>query len=337
MAISNKQRGTLFEQFIKEILINSGFEPVVPDGKIVYSGSPGLMLHGLAQPHNTDVLVNPPFQIPFYFPSRLIVECKCYKKAVGLPVIRNALGLREDVNSFDIVTEEILEKRRNYRRHGLAIADIERYFFQVAVASLSGFTKPAQEFALVHRIPLIDIKRMPFAKKLREALQIDDNESDEDQLEETSDIVSDNAEPMIDIEWENLKDKFEDTFNNFCVAILSSGDILFIYTVQGGKWFFGEVEEVEIHWTTEKKLWLIKPYQKSGNFQSWFELPDVLFEQWAMKGYSKEAALDTKERYFQYIYVMGKDERNKVHLKILKLSKQFIEEARERLNKETYS
>ena len=328
MALNSQQRGRVFERFIRQILLNSGFKTVIPDGQIIYQSSSGLMLHGLAQPHNTDVLVSPPFQIPFFFPSRLIVECKCYKAAVDLSIIRGALGLREDVNSFDIVTKEILEKRKNYRRQGLAVFDIDRYFYQVAVASLSGFTKPAQEFALVHRIPLINIERMPFSQQVRDILfsggvGVEGTQADQ---------APANTDPLIDENWQSLQESLGDILKRFCIAILSSGDILFLYTETGGQWFF-DVDEVELHWADNKRLWQIKPRNQDVKAESWFELPDILFEQWAQREFDKEEAINLKERNFQNIYVMGKDVNGAVRLKVLRLSSEFINEARERLNR----
>jgi hypothetical protein len=325
MALSSQQRGRIFERFIRQILLNSGFNIVPIDEPIIYQSSSGLMLQGLAQPHNTDVLMDPPFQIPFFFPSRLIVECKCYKQAIGLPVIRNVLGLREDVNSFDIVTKEILEKRKDYRRPGLAVFNRERYFYQVAVASLSGFTKPAQEFALVHRIPLINIERMPFCQQVKDFLFGNGDETDE-QLEG----ASANFDPLIQEKWQALQESLGDILKRFCIGILSSGDILFLYTEAGGQWFF-DAEEIELHWADNKRLWQIKPYKRTGTAESWFELPDILFAQWAQREFGKEEAINLKERNFQNIYVMGKDEGGIVRLKILKLASQFIREARGRI------
>ncbi len=327
MALNSQQRGRVFERFIQQILLNSGFKTVIPDGQIIYQSSSGLMLHGLAQPHNTDVLVNPPFQIPFFFPSRLIVECKCYKASVGLSTIRGALGLREDVNSFDIVTKEILEKRKNYRRKGVAVFNRDRYFYQVAVASLSGFTKPAQEFALVHRIPLINIERMPFSQQVRDILfrgDIGDEDTQADQAPE-------NTDPLIDEQWQSLQESLGDILKRFCIAILSSGDILFLYTEVGGQWFF-DADEIELHWADNKRLWQIKPRNQNDRAESWFELPNILFEQWAQREFGKEEAINLKERNFQNIYVMGKDADGSVRLKVLRLSSEFITEARERLN-----
>ena len=273
----------MFERFIKQILLNSGFKGVLISEPIIYQSASGLMLQGLAQPHNTDVLVDPPFQIPFFFPSRLIVECKCYKRAIDLPVIRNALGLRKDVNGFDIVTKEILEKRRNYRRLGPAVFNRERYFYQVAVASLSGFTKPAQEFALVHRIPLINIERMPFCQQVR-AILFQNGYRDED---EQIDRLPDNTDQLIDEQWQVLQESLREILKRFCIAILSSGDILFLYTEVGGQWFF-DAEEIELHWADNKRLWQIKPRNQNVRAESWFELPDVLFSQWAQRDFGKE-------------------------------------------------
>ena len=327
MALNSQQRGKVFEKFIQQILLNSGFRTVAPDGQIIYQASSGLMLHGLAQPHNTDVLVNPPFQIPFFFPSRLIVECKCYKTAVDLSVVRGALGLREDVNSFDIVTKEILEKRKNYRRQGLAVFDIDRYFYQVAIASLSGFTKPAQEFALVHRIPLIDIQRMPFSQQVRDILFRGGVEDEDIQADQSPA----NTDPLIDEHWQVLQESLGDILKRFCIAILSSGDILFLYTATGGQWFF-DVDEIELHWADNKRLWQINPRNQDIRTESWFELPEILFRQWAQRDFNKEEAINLKERNFQNIYVMGKDASGAARLKVLRLSSEFIGEARERLN-----
>jgi hypothetical protein len=63
-------------------------------------------------------------------------------------------------------------------------------------------------------------------------------------------------------------------------------------------------------------------------------LPDILFEQWAQKEFGKEEAVDMKAKYFQNIYVMGKDAVGAVRLKVLRLSSEFIIQARERLRQE---
>jgi hypothetical protein len=53
MVLSNQQRGRVFERFIKQILLNSGFESVAINEPIIYKTSVGLMMQGLAQPQKT--------------------------------------------------------------------------------------------------------------------------------------------------------------------------------------------------------------------------------------------------------------------------------------------
>lgn len=156
-------KGKLFEHFVYNLLLTCGFWPVTKDGLLIYDGTAGTMIQGLGQPHNADVLLAPPVQTPFYFPTRLLVECKCYDEPIGLPIIRNALGLREDINSFDIVTEEILRNRKSSRTTGITCYPIMRYQYQVGVASMSGFKSTAFPFAQAHRIPLISFSSTLFS------------------------------------------------------------------------------------------------------------------------------------------------------------------------------
>lgn len=119
--------GYAFEWFVRGILKACGFERVKPDDKIVYKAHCGIMIHGLGQSHNADVLMVPPFQIPFYFPSRILVECKCNDEKVELSIVRSAHGLREDINNFEVVTLDELKKRRDYRRREVALSTDNNY------------------------------------------------------------------------------------------------------------------------------------------------------------------------------------------------------------------
>lgn len=153
--------GKAFEILVKRILVNVGFSEVTSDGLYIFDGAPGQMIQGLGEAHNADVLLEPPVQTPFYSRTRLLIECKDYRIKVGLNTIRSVLGLREDINHFDIVDINELTARRRQNRHGI-IYNYERYSYQVAVASLNGYTLPAQKFAATYRIPLLEFNRMPF-------------------------------------------------------------------------------------------------------------------------------------------------------------------------------
>lgn len=156
--------GKAFELLVKHLLLNLGFTSVPSDDLYIFDGAPGQMIQGLGEAHNADVLLEPPVQTPFYSKTRLLIECKDYRhKKVGLNTLRSALGLREDINHFDVLDLTELSARRRQQRRG-TVPHFGRCSYQVAVASYNGFTAQAQEFAATHRIPLIEFNQLPFWK-----------------------------------------------------------------------------------------------------------------------------------------------------------------------------
>lgn len=144
--------GRAFEILVKQILLHVGFSEVKSDGLYIFDAGAGQMIQGLGEAHNADVLLEPPVQTPFYAMSRILIECKDYQKKVGLNTVRSVLGLKEDINHFDIVDKDELIARRNTRRKGLTYP-FDRYDYQVAIAAMNGYTVPAQKFAATYRIP----------------------------------------------------------------------------------------------------------------------------------------------------------------------------------------
>lgn len=122
--------GKVFEIFIKRILINVGFVEVKSDDLYIFDGSPGQMIQGLGEAHNADVLLEPPVQIPFLHPTRLLIECKDHNKRIGLDVVRSALGLREDINHFNLVDVNELKSRKKQRRKG-RLYNHDRFFIRL--------------------------------------------------------------------------------------------------------------------------------------------------------------------------------------------------------------
>lgn len=123
--------GKASEILVGRILINVGFTEVAPDGLYIFNGAPGKMIQGLGAAHNADVLLEPPVQTPFYSRTRLLIECKNYRRRVGLNTVRSAIGLREDINHFDIVDIDELYARRGQHRHE-SVHHCEKYSYQVA-------------------------------------------------------------------------------------------------------------------------------------------------------------------------------------------------------------
>lgn len=204
--------GKAFEIFVKRLLIKVVFREVKSDGLFVFDGSPGQMIQGLGEAHNADVLLEPPVQTPFLYKTRILIECKDYNKKVGLNIVRSALGLREDINHFEMVDVNELRIRKSQRRKGI-IDTFDRYTYQVAIASMEGYTIPAQKFATTHRIPLIEFDKMPFWRSFKELVE---------QISMDVQISETNQEQMI-------LDFADYIGNRIAVAITNSGQMLFLY------------------------------------------------------------------------------------------------------------
>ena len=260
MGYFDNQKGKAFEYFIKKLLIAIGFSEVSPDGLYIFNGSPGLMINGLGEAHNADVLVEPPVQTPFYNLTRLLVECKAYSNRIGINVIRSAVGLRLDVNSFDIVDlNELTSRRRSNRPDNYYI--YSRYQYQVAVASLNGFTVPAQNFAATHRIPLIELNKMPFWESFSNIINPNYGMF---RLNESVYHVIDNL-------IEGIKDRI-------AVAITNSGQLLFLLRVDENE---SNNESLDMNyysleWTDKNHPWKMI----IGKHTYLFQLPNELLKTW---------------------------------------------------------
>ncbi len=155
-----KIKGILFEFIIRQLLLDRGFTSVIPDKHYVYEDRGLFFINGKGAAHDADVLMDPPMQIPFSYPSRVLFECKAYRKTrkVGLNIIRNALGLRYDINEFEIVNDQMIKDRKTKSRY--ASSNRNRYQYQVGVASVNYFSKNAREFAANNKIPLLSLRNL---------------------------------------------------------------------------------------------------------------------------------------------------------------------------------
>lgn len=253
--------GKAFELLVKTILLHIGFSTVRSDGLYIFDGTPGQMIQGLADAHNADVLLEPPVQTPFYTPTRLLIECKDYIRKVGLDTMRSALGLREDINHFDIVDRAELEDRRRNRRAGMT-HDYQRFLYQVGVASMSGFTVPGQNFAATHRIPIIEFNKMPFWEEFCAAIGRD---------ERYSAVKRINRELGSD---EDIHRIINQIAGRSAVAITSSGQMIFLYRVTGDETEFDEF--YSLHWSTPQRPWILR----SGGVEYHFQLPKYILKLW---------------------------------------------------------
>lgn len=334
---SKNIKGYAFEWFVRKVLNHCGFTSVIPDNKIVFKNGRNVMVHGLGQPHNTDVLVDPPIQIPFFFPSRLIIECKCKNVELGIEHGRNVFGLREDINSFDVVTPDLLRDRANYRRRNPATYSFDRYHYQVALASTSGFKVTTQEFAAVHRIPLLQFKSAIFSPVVNLIYRLDDipiNRQDKEKLLDAfanGENIALQAETCASevLEWaQQFSEECDTIAQRMNIGILDNGSILFLfkpyYPDKDGTRVFAD--GYSLHWSTRHDYWSL---YENGEEKYCFELPIELLRIWA-NNYNvdrREAALHLKEGYMKNITVYTKSEDGKVGINVLTLSSTFINNA----------
>ena len=333
-------KGKLFEYFVFRLLVSCGFKPVIPDGLLVYKGGPGLMVQGIGQPHNADVLLTPPIQTPFYYPTRLLVECKCYDEPIGLPQIRNALGLRDDINNFEIVTEDILKKRKSTRSAGPKFYDMKRYVYQVAVASIDGFKSTVFPFAKAHRIPLISFGSSELFEGIRSAISALDNCAKENNefAHQISSLISNSMlhhderilENRFDCyEWYAYIHEIEQIEQSTTIGLLEDGTILFLLQAdEEDREFYTNYihnDGCTIHWSRERDgSWVL--HDRENVY--YFELPTEIYDNWERSaGKQRRDALRVKRDYFSKIVIFGKANGNEENIAILHLSEDFMNNA----------
>lgn len=262
--------GKAFELLVKKILIHIGFTEVKSDEWYILSNGTSQKIRGLGEVHDADVLLEPPVQTPFYTPTRLLIECKDYGKRVGLNVLRSALGLREDINHFELIDKDSVLDR--YTGSAPIQASLQ-YQYQVAVASMSGFTKPAQNFAAIHRISLIEFNKMPFWEEFCSHI-----ERDEGHWNAMSNTDSEYVDQTMD---ERIMGVIDDIARRSAVAITNSGQMLFLYkSKEDNPGFCAEpkfdYDYYRLTWQEKNKPWKLRIHNEVFRFQ----LPREMLENW---------------------------------------------------------
>lgn len=121
----------------------------------------GLEIQGRGAWHQIDALAEQHQTPAFMFPLRLLVEAKCYPdQRIGIPVVRNSVGVHKDIS------ENYFSKHRE--RGGNAGV---RFNYQSAIFSVSGYTKPAIDYAVAHQIFLIEYKGIPLIEPVIQAIE----------------------------------------------------------------------------------------------------------------------------------------------------------------------
>lgn len=306
--------GKAFELFVKRILLSVGFTEVASDGLYIFDGAPSQMIQGLGEAHNADVLLEPPVQTPFYAQTRLLIECKDYSKKIGLNTVRSILGLREDINHFDIVDIKELITRRRQSRYGL-VYNYPRYSYQVAIAAINGYTVQAQKFAATYRIPLLEFGAMPFWNKFYSSYlnppKLHANIPDDGEI----------SREIIELA--------DDIGKRMAIAITNSGQMLFLYRNTGNQNQF--TDTYSLHWNTPELPWELKTAEQTYLFQ----LPNKIMRFWLDNAKNeietRKSALDCKAQFLSNMIVYY-TEYNRPTIKMISIDKFKLEQARKNMS-----
>lgn len=335
-----KLKGTLLEFIVRRLLTNCGFTRVNPDGLFIYNLRGLNYINGKGAAHDADVLMNPPIQMPFSYPYRINFECKSYNKKIGLTIIRNALGLRYDINEFEIVTRTQLQERQNNRRSNLAIDNRQRYNYQVGVASVEDFTKDAFEFAANNKIPLISLSWFlprnicDLFHAITDAYLQQFQESDlADLMQFLKGNSNQNGESFArqtNSHIRTILNSFYEFEDRVLIGLLESGDLLFLIANDNfnRKIFFQANRlEAQFHYRRrELDYWTITINQIN---EFGFYLPNNIIAMWKEQSFDKQVAINLKEHFFSKVFIFVRNNTD-LPFRIVNIDRQWLNEINDR-------
>lgn len=333
-----KIKGSLLEFIVRRLLLNCGFKSVVPDGLFIYKQRGLTFINGKGASHDADVLLNPPMQIPFSYPSRINFECKAYNKIIGLTIIRNALGLRADINEFEIVTRDHILRRQNNRRAILAIDNRQRFQYQVGVATVEDFSKDAFEFAANNKIPLICLRWFLNNNICDLFHQITDTYLSQFRENDLNDLTqylkgNDNyngerftreAESHI----RTILNSFYEFENRVFIGLLESGDMLFLFSnTENTREQLLSRQNLSAQFHYRPKTFDYWTITINDNIELGFYLPSRIIEIWRDQNFNTQAAINLKQELFSRLFLfIRNNNENELPFKIVNIDRHWLNE-----------
>ncbi|MFJ8118348.1 hypothetical protein [Bacillus mycoides] len=288
-------RGFLLEEALSKLLENSGYTLIDKEvlnypnkyPEFVSQGN-GLNIKGRGGTHQADVLGQFPISIPFNYPVRLFLEAKFKSKKVGIDVVRSGIGILTDLNA-------------NYQTIGLDNDELlfQRFNYQYAIFSTSGFSENAVRLAIAYKITLIDLSGNEYSNLLAAIEEVAQRLSNVLSLKritlkdvrayirsELFDVNIDNymgngldhyelLRPLFE-ELEIYRDLYLASINSpFSILIKPSSPEKFRDFLKENK---GSTFEVSIQWNNDDPdLWKIYLYcYRGGEFTFTFYLPELI-------------------------------------------------------------
>lgn len=353
-------KGALLEYIVRNLLKNCGFTNVRADNLFSFERSGLFFINGKGAAHDADIIMNPPIQMPFAYPTQLLFECKAYGTSANLPIVRNALGLRYDLNEFEIVTRDTLLRRQNNKRAPYAIDTRTRFLYQVGVASVNDFSKPAVEFAANNKIPLLSLSWFLGSASIRNFNNINQlliASFNEQAIQNLYDFLKDREGNLSNAKYTRANDLLNSenilgdivtaantTIRYSYVGLLETGDMVFLFAhshsednilnQQNG---FASLK-AEIHWFNDRpNVWRLTVYnRRQNNYQTDFDfyVPNRIFNHWKTFNLDKSAALDIKQQFFSKIFVFNQRNNPEAPFSIINIDREWLDNSRQQLSKD---
>lgn len=231
---------------------------------------------------------------PFVYPLRLFVEAKCYASTkVGIDRVRVGVGILNDINT-------------NYSTVNLSTEQlsVKRYQYHYAIFSTSGFSNPAQRYAIAHKIHLIDLSSDVYKDIINLIHQIIDELMDNSDIDDTqfnsfkrtfSELIRDEVayhrrssycwdEFLFNIDLKMLIMELKNNIENQFIYLATINSVYMIPLLANSE--FNELlktnphQDVSIHFNPEKpKEWIIVPIingSENPSLSIRFTLPKLL-------------------------------------------------------------
>lgn len=155
-------RGMLLEEALLYLLRFSGYKTIIngDNDPTIVRGPSGFEVRGRGLCHQIDAIADFSISPPFSYPQRLLVEAKCYakNKPIGIDVVRNAVGVLKDVSEYWTVNPT-----------NLALQN--RFHYQYAVFSASGYTIGTKQYSFAQDIYLIPLQESEFIQPIIQAIR----------------------------------------------------------------------------------------------------------------------------------------------------------------------
>ena len=352
---SSNFKGALLEYIVRRLLANCGFTPVIADDLYTFENGGLLFINGKGAAHDADVLMEPPVQMPFTYPSRVLFECKAYNSTVGLSIIRNVLGLRYDINEFEIVTKSSIDQRRDNTRATYAVEERNRYHYQVGVAAVGKFSKPAIEFAANNKISLLSLTWFFDSHTLDLFHSIDENylESIHQTLQskiykylKDGELGSNRAPRHVQARDYLHRDQkigaiitsFESVISKSYIGLIETGDLIFLFPKDSNS--INQLNEIQsltglkaqIHYyLQEPDIWLLsisRDFDSERIAEFRFFIPARILNLWKEYSLDKSKALDIKQEYFSRIFIFNRRRRPELPFFIANIDREWLENLR---------